>query len=167
MDSKLYVLRSVTKFLKFFFSMVSCVQQIGQLVWILYVFLCASQAQVAPFWLIAIQTITLVSHFVLAIILHPEVLVKAQKEIDSVIEDDRLPNFNDRSSLPYIESLMSECFRWAAPVPLGRILVPYTYLFLLTARQAFPIGWWRTMYITICIFLKEPWWASTLGVLFV
>jgi len=64
-------------------------------------------------------TITFVSHFILAIIRHPEALAKAQKEIDSVVGNERLPNFGDRSSLPYIESLMSECLRWAAPVPLG------------------------------------------------
>ena len=52
-------------------------------------------------------------------ILHPEVVVKAQQEIDAVIGSDRLPNFGDRASLPYIESIMSECLRWAAPVPLG------------------------------------------------
>ena len=71
--------------------------------------------------MIIIQTITLVSHFILAVIQHPEVLIKAQKEIDSVVGNGRLPSFNDRESLPYIESLMSECLRWAAPVPLGRV----------------------------------------------
>lgn len=32
---------------------------------------------------------------------HPEVLEKAQKEIDAVVGSDRLPTFEDRSSLPY------------------------------------------------------------------
>jgi hypothetical protein len=32
---------------------------------------------------------------------HPEVLEKAQKEIDTVVGSDRLPTFEDRTSLPY------------------------------------------------------------------
>ncbi|KIM86577.1 hypothetical protein PILCRDRAFT_308713 [Piloderma croceum F 1598] len=64
-------------------------------------------------------SITLVAHFILAMISHPEVVAKAQKEIDTIIGNERLPNFSDRTSLPYIENIMSECLRWAAPVPLG------------------------------------------------
>lgn len=33
--------------------------------------------------------------------LHPEVQRKAQAEIDAVIGNDRLPNFEDREDLPY------------------------------------------------------------------
>lgn len=40
------------------------------------------------------QTITVFCHFLLAMILHPEVLAKAQKEIDSVVGTDRLPTFS-------------------------------------------------------------------------
>jgi len=48
-----------------------------------------------------VQTMTTVSHFLLAMMTHPEVLAKAQKEIDSVVGTDRLPTFSDRPSLPY------------------------------------------------------------------
>ena len=48
-----------------------------------------------------VQTITTVSHFLLAMMAYPEVLAKAQKEIDSVVGADRLPTFSDRPSLPY------------------------------------------------------------------
>lgn len=58
----------------------------------------------------------------LAMITYPEVLAKAQAEIDTVVGTDRLPAFADRASLPYIECLLSECLRWAAPVPLGWLL---------------------------------------------
>lgn len=47
------------------------------------------------------QTITVFCHFLLAMVLHPEVLAKAQKEIDSVVGTDRLPSFSDRASLPF------------------------------------------------------------------
>jgi len=52
-------------------------------------------------------------------VLNPRVLKKAQQEIDSVIGDQRLPTFSDRASLPYIDAIMSETFRWGCPVPLS------------------------------------------------
>ncbi|KAG6831353.1 hypothetical protein H0H87_005498 [Tephrocybe sp. NHM501043] len=64
-------------------------------------------------------TMTTVSHFLLAMMAHPEVLAKAQKEIDSVVGSDRLPTFSDRPKLPYMEALMNETWRWGAPVPLN------------------------------------------------
>jgi hypothetical protein len=48
-----------------------------------------------------VQTITTVAHFIMAMLSHPEVLMKAQKEIDSVVGTDRLPTMADRASLPY------------------------------------------------------------------
>ena len=65
------------------------------------------------------QTITVVQHFLLAMITHPECFKKAQKEIDTVVGRDRLPTFEDRPSLPYLECIMSEVLRWGVPVPLG------------------------------------------------
>lgn len=65
------------------------------------------------------------AHFILAMISHPEVVAKAQKEIDTIVGIERLPNFSDRTSLPYIENIMSECLRWAAPVPLGKKFYPH------------------------------------------
>jgi len=44
-------------------------------------------------------------------IMYPEVLAKAQAEMDSVIGSDRLPDFDDRSSLPYFELVMKELYR--------------------------------------------------------
>jgi len=62
---------------------------------------------------------TTVSHFLLAMMSHPEVLAKAQKEIDSVVPPDRLPTFDDRPSLPYVEAVFKETYRWGVPVPLN------------------------------------------------
>ncbi|KAJ7250711.1 cytochrome P450 [Mycena rebaudengoi] len=64
-------------------------------------------------------TITVFCHFLLAMILHPEVLAKAQKEIDTVVGTNRLPTFSDRPSLPYIDCILSETLRWGAPVPMS------------------------------------------------
>ncbi|KAA1466823.1 cytochrome P450 [Dentipellis sp. KUC8613] len=55
----------------------------------------------------------------LAMTLHPEVLKKVQAELDEVVGFDRLPDFADRPSLPYLECVMKELYRWSAPVPLG------------------------------------------------
>ena len=37
--------------------------------------------------------------------LHPEILQKAQAEMDAVVGRSRLPNFHDRPNLPYLESV--------------------------------------------------------------
>jgi cytochrome P450 len=51
--------------------------------------------------------------------LNPEVQIKAQKEIDSVIGRDRLPTVADKSSLPYVRSVVAEVLRRNPPIPLG------------------------------------------------
>lgn len=58
----------------------------------------------------------------LALTLFPEAQKKAQAEIDAVIGSDRLPNFSDRDSLPYVEAFAKEVLRWNAVVPLGSCL---------------------------------------------
>jgi cytochrome P450 len=50
---------------------------------------------------------------------YPDVLKKAQLEIDNVVGTSRLPTFEDRPLLPYIDAVMNECLRWGAPVPLS------------------------------------------------
>jgi cytochrome P450 len=52
-------------------------------------------------------------------VLHPEVQAKAQAEIDRVVGKDRLPDFDDRPALPYLEAIMRETLRWYPVVPLG------------------------------------------------
>lgn len=51
--------------------------------------------------------------------LFPEAQAKAQAEIDSVIDTERLPTVGDRSQLPYVHALVLEVLRWAATVPSG------------------------------------------------
>lgn len=57
--------------------------------------------------------------FFLAMTLYPSVLSLAQNEIDSVVGEDRLPSFADRTDLPYINALIKEVLRWEAVVPTG------------------------------------------------
>ncbi|KAH7920036.1 cytochrome P450 [Leucogyrophana mollusca] len=59
--------------------------------------------------------------FVLAMVLNPEVQELAQAEIDLVVGSDRLPDFGDRSSLPYVEAVLRETLRWHPVSPLAGI----------------------------------------------
>ncbi|KJA22841.1 hypothetical protein HYPSUDRAFT_66808 [Hypholoma sublateritium FD-334 SS-4] len=52
---------------------------------------------------------------------HPEVQIRAQKELDSVIGTDRLPGFDDRPYLPFIEAIYREVLRWRPPTMLGLV----------------------------------------------
>lgn len=48
---------------------------------------------------------------------HPEVVRKAQKEIDEIIGSEHLPNLEDRADLPYIECIIKEVHRYATDFP--------------------------------------------------
>lgn len=48
----------------------------------------------------------------LAMVLYPDVQEKARREIDSVVGLGRLPDFNDRGSLPYIDAIVKEVLRY-------------------------------------------------------
>ncbi|KAG9316287.1 cytochrome P450 [Chiua virens] len=60
--------------------------------------------------------------FMLAMVLHPDVQRRAHAEIDAIVEVDRLPDFGDRSSLPYIDALLREVWRWR---PINPVSVPH------------------------------------------
>ncbi|KAH9888083.1 cytochrome P450 [Cubamyces lactineus] len=62
---------------------------------------------------------TVLYAFVCAMVLNPEVQVRAQKELDRVVGSDRLPEHSDRPNLPYVEAILKETLRWYNPVPLG------------------------------------------------
>lgn len=64
-------------------------------------------------------TVSAIYSLYLALTLYPEAQKKAQAEIDAVIGNDRLPNFGDRESLPYVEALAKEVLRWNVVVPLA------------------------------------------------
>lgn len=64
-------------------------------------------------------TVSAISSFVLAMLLFPDVQKKAQLEIYSVVGTDRLPNFEDRDRLPYVDALVKETLRWMAVLPMG------------------------------------------------
>ncbi len=49
--------------------------------------------------------------FFLAMVLYPEIQRKAQAEVDRVIGRDRLPDFSDEPSIPYVTALVKEVLR--------------------------------------------------------
>ena len=50
---------------------------------------------------------------------HPEVQRRAQQELDAVVGSDRIPTFQDRDRLPYVDAVCSEIMRWMPVGPLG------------------------------------------------
>ncbi|KAF7558022.1 hypothetical protein G7046_g5928 [Stylonectria norvegica] len=64
-------------------------------------------------------TVSTLSSFVLAMLLFPEAQKHAQTEIDSVVGMERLPKFEDRDRLPYVNALVKETLRWLPVVPIG------------------------------------------------
>ena len=59
------------------------------------------------------------TQMILLMVHHPEVLAKAQAQIDEVVGLNRLPSFDDRAKLPYTDYILKEVLRWAPPVPLS------------------------------------------------
>jgi len=64
-------------------------------------------------------TISAVASCVLGLILHPDVLKKAQAEIDAVVGLNQLPDFDDFDSLPFITAIVKETMRWRDIVPIA------------------------------------------------
>ncbi|CAL1709871.1 unnamed protein product [Somion occarium] len=64
-------------------------------------------------------TAAALSVFMLSMTLYPEVMKKAQAQIDAVVGRDRMPTFADREELPYITAIVKELHRWRPVGPLG------------------------------------------------
>jgi cytochrome P450 len=63
-------------------------------------------------------------------LLHPEVQAKAQAEIDRVVGKDRLPDFDDRPALPYLDAVLRETLRWFPVLPLCAYPIPLSFHFV-------------------------------------
>jgi hypothetical protein len=69
------------------------------------------------------KTVSSIKSLFLALVLFPQVQRRAQAELDVVVGRDRLPTFDDRPHLPYIEAICKEIMRWLIVAPLGTIRV--------------------------------------------
>jgi Cytochrome P450 len=65
------------------------------------------------------QTALTIIAFFRILVLYPEVQKRAQKELDAVTGGLRLPDYNDRLRLPYIDALTKEVMRWSMATPVG------------------------------------------------
>lgn len=50
---------------------------------------------------------------------YPEIQKKGQDSIMAVLGPNRLPNFEDRPSIPYLEAMYMETLRWRIVTPLA------------------------------------------------
>lgn len=57
------------------------------------------------------QSVATMTSFVFAMVCNPEVFKKAQEEIDRVIGQGRLPDLEDRTSLPFLDCVLKEVLR--------------------------------------------------------
>ncbi|KAF9458364.1 cytochrome P450 [Collybia nuda] len=64
-------------------------------------------------------TASAVQFFFLAMAMYPDVQQKAQAEIESILGPNRLPDHNDRESLPYINAIIKETMRWQPVSPMA------------------------------------------------
>ncbi|RXW15360.1 hypothetical protein EST38_g10496 [Candolleomyces aberdarensis] len=70
------------------------------------------------------STVSVIGSCILGLLEHPEVLKKAQAQVDSVVEPGHLPEFEHQSSLPYITAIIYETLRWrdVAPIAVPHLL---------------------------------------------
>ncbi|KAH9924466.1 cytochrome P450 [Fomitopsis serialis] len=65
------------------------------------------------------SSLTTMIVFILMMVQHPDVFRKAQAEMIRVVGDARLPDFDDRASLTYLECVLLEVYRWCPVAPLS------------------------------------------------
>jgi cytochrome P450 len=64
-------------------------------------------------------TVAAVTSFFLAVLVYPEVQMRAQEELDRVVGRGRLPEYSDKDQLPYLNGIIRECLRWLPVIPFG------------------------------------------------
>lgn len=62
-------------------------------------------------------------YFIMEMALNPDVQKRAQAEIDRIIGNDRLPTFDDRSKLPYVDCIIKETMRCSKISPIGESMI--------------------------------------------
>ena len=75
-------------------------------------------------------------NFLAMMMLFPESQKKVQEEIDSVIGQGRLPDFDDRANLPYLQAVIYETMRYEGTGILSRVCADFATRW----HPAVPIG---------------------------
>jgi len=87
--------------------------------------------------------------------LHPGIQLRAQKEIDTIVSSGKLPDFDDREDLPFVNALFQETLRWNPVAPLGLAFILYLILIsLITGIQASLTGLCMMISMKDIIFLR-------------
>jgi hypothetical protein len=98
--------------------------------------------------------------FVVAVLLRPEVQTMAQKELDAVTRRERLPAFEDRLKLPFVDAICKEVMRWMPVVPLSELLPRNRQRERLDDSQVYPMQHQKMM----CTMVSSSPRVGTLGV---
>ena len=69
---------------------------------------------------------------------HPDVQHRAQAEIDRVVGRHRLPDFEDRASLPYVDAVLRETMRLHPVMPTSAPDLDIGFLDPLTWSRSSP-----------------------------
>jgi len=64
-------------------------------------------------------TVTTMLTLLIACMVHPEAQKRARDQIDAVVGRERLPSFEDRSRLPFVDAMCKEVLRWRPLLPLA------------------------------------------------
>ena len=65
------------------------------------------------------QTVSALRVLFVAMLINPDIQKRAQDELDSVIGRERLPTFEDRPKLPFVDAVCKEVLRWRPASPAG------------------------------------------------
>lgn len=112
--------------------------------------------------LLSAQTTSTLLVFLLAMVLYPEAQAKAHAEIDRVVGKDRLPGFDDRPALPYVEAILRETLRWHPVFPLGPSAITPILRFFLMMYQGAPSAT-TTSDIYKGYFIPKGWYHTVLA----
>ena len=74
------------------------------------------------------QTVCTFLNFVLAVLDHPNILKRAQAELDSVLKPSQWPDFDDEERLPYVTAVVKETMRYMPVTPLVSVILSKTEL---------------------------------------
>ncbi|KAJ6063648.1 cytochrome P450 [Penicillium canescens] len=66
-----------------------------------------------------ITTVIALSIFVMICLQHPDAVSRAQRDLDSVVGPNRLPEFDDIENLPYMHAFINDMLRWQPVTPFG------------------------------------------------
>lgn len=86
-------------------------------------------------------TASTIQSFILFMLSHPHVLRTVREEIDRVVGEDRLPEFDDEENLPYLIACIKETLRRRPPTIMGTLEYPWLSTEWILLRHApTPIG---------------------------